>query len=151
PINPGRVLAESQKATEILKSLDSGEGGVAPAVAKRAQRCDVELLQQSDALVLAERDQFPFQQLPAFAKRGLRKMPCLRVLEIKIERTFDRGHVCLDETDLARSFPAMDDPRCGAPVARVQRILDPLAAQRSLDPDPAVAARPAPSLRAMRT
>jgi hypothetical protein len=71
------------------------------------------------------------------------------VLEVQLDGAFDGGDIGLDDADLPRGLPAVNDGGRGAPVAGVQGPLDPLAAEGTLDPDAAVAARPAPALAAM--
>ncbi len=66
------------------------------------------------------------------------------VVEVRGDGLLDVWNVELDDANLPGGFPAVDDGGGGGPVAGVQGPLDPLATQRALNPDRAIAAGPAP-------
>ena len=66
-VDPAGVLAESQEPAEVLQALYCGECGVRPAIAKRAKRVHVKLLEEVRP--------FPLQKgrsLPSRSSRRLR-------------------------------------------------------------------------------
>ena len=85
-VDPARVLAVAQEAPQVLQALDRRECRVGPAVPKRAQRGDGELLQLADAVRLTEGEELAFEQLAAFLNRGLRQVARLRVFEVRLDR-----------------------------------------------------------------
>jgi hypothetical protein len=150
-LDPPRILAESQEAAQVLQALHGRESGVGPAVSKRPEEGYIKLLQEADALRLAERKQFTFEELATFADGRRGQVSSLGVVEVQLDRARDGRDVDLDHADLAGCFPAVDDGSCSAPFARIQRPLDPLTSQRTLDPDSALALSPATALLAVRT
>ena len=150
-LDPAGVQTEAQERTQVVQSLDRGQGGVRPAVAKRPQRRDVELLEMVQPVVLAEGQELALQQLASLLEGGLREMPRLGILEVEAGGLLDCGRDDLDDADFAGRFPAVDRGGRGRPFAGAERALDPLATQGSLDPDRAVAAGPSTPLPAVGT
>jgi hypothetical protein len=61
--SPAGGVAESQEAPEVLEAFDRRQRRVRPPVAERAQGRDVELLEQGEARLAAERQQLALDQL----------------------------------------------------------------------------------------
>lgn len=119
-VNPARVLAESEEPPQVLQTLDRGQRRVRPAVAERAQRGHVELLEMGEALRAAERQQLALDQFAALLYRRAGEVPCDGILEVRLDRAIDVGDVSLDDPDLAGCLPAVNSRRGGRPVAGVE-------------------------------
>ena len=150
-LHPSRVLAEAQKATQVFQALHSRQCGVAPAVSERAQGGNVQLFQKIKALGFAEGKQLAFQQFAALPDSGWRKVPRGRVFEVLLDSLCDRRYFYSNDAYFARCFPAVDRLGCLAPVASVERVLDPSAAEGTLHPDSAVAVGVSATLRPVGT
>src|SRR5690606_14922160 len=119
-VNPAGVLAEPEKASQVLQALDSRKCRVRPAVSERAERRNVQMFQEANALPFTERQELSLEQLSTLSKGRFGQVAGFGVLEVQLNRPLDGRDVLLDDANLAGGLPSVDDGRGDAPLAGVQ-------------------------------
>jgi hypothetical protein len=64
-----------------------------------------------------EGEKLALKEFPPLSERGVGQVPRLGVVEVRLDSGRNRGNVRLDDADLPRGLPAMDQGRRGSSCA----------------------------------
>jgi hypothetical protein len=96
-VDPAGVVAPSK----ILETFRRRERRIAPRVPEASQRIDVELAEQMESLVSAERQECPFDQFASLANRCGGQVARSRIGEVLLDGFLDRWNVNLGCANLS--------------------------------------------------
>lgn len=145
PLRVERELKERPQALEIFRRV---ERPIVPGRLELAQHVNGQL-EPLKPLMRAPGQEASIEQVFVLADHLGREIPRFLIRDELGNGFGSRGDLDLDDTDFARRFPAAHELGSRLSGPKVERLFDVFAAQRSLDPDRALAGAISPRLFAV--
>jgi hypothetical protein len=138
-LDPAGLVTEAEQCAKPFEILRRVQRAVGSGLPELTQRVDGELTQGRDALIRAPGEQTVIEQMTVLPHRLPSELSRFTVGEELRDSLRDRWDLRLDQPDLARFGPAVDELSRCVPRREVERLADLLAAERAVDVNRALA------------